>query len=85
MELSLDVHDDGAWSVLKMAGEVDLNTVEGLRQKLADLIEAGRSKLILDLERLDFLDSIGLGALIGARKRPVSTPASCAWPGCNRR
>ena len=35
-----------------------------LRTVLADLVEAGRTKIVLDLEETTFLDSSGLGALV---------------------
>ena len=39
-----------------------------LRQKVADLIEAGSQKLILDFEEVPYIDSTGLGFLAGSQK-----------------
>lgn len=56
-------------TVIEVNGEVDVHTAAKLREKLFSLIEGGTHRLILDLEGVEFLDSTGLGALIGALKR----------------
>jgi len=60
---------DGDRHVVAVAGEIDLFTAPDLKQRLASLIEAGRRQLVLDLSETTFLDSTGLGVLIGAVKR----------------
>jgi len=40
-----------------------------LREDLAGIIDAGNNRLILDLSGVDFVDSSGLGAIVGALKR----------------
>jgi anti-sigma B factor antagonist len=58
----------GDCAVLQLAGEVDLYTAPALRQRLQDLAAKGAVHVIADMSRVDFLDSTGLGALIGALK-----------------
>jgi len=60
---------DGDRHVVAVAGEIDLFTAPDLKQRLASLIESGRRQLVLDLTETTFLDSTGLGVLIGAVKR----------------
>ncbi|MDX6720315.1 MAG: anti-sigma factor antagonist [Solirubrobacteraceae bacterium] len=55
--------------VLAVRGEIDLFTAPELKQVLADAIEAGRIRIIVDLTETTFLDSTALGVLIGAVKR----------------
>ena len=55
--------------VLAVCGEIDLFTAPELKQVLADAIEAGRNRIIVDLTETTFLDSTALGVLIGAVKR----------------
>jgi anti-sigma B factor antagonist len=55
--------------VLAVAGEIDLFTAPELKSALGDAVEAGRSRIVVDLTQTTFLDSTALGVLIGAVKR----------------
>jgi anti-sigma B factor antagonist len=55
----------GDCAVLQLAGEVDIYTAPALRQRMQDLAAKGTVRVIADMSRVDFLDSTGLGALIG--------------------
>src|SRR5690606_16608695 len=86
----------GACTVLRLAGELDLSTAHQVRNAFpAELAgRRGRRHLVLDLRRLRFVDSSGLGVLFelyrwvtaqGAgwrwsARRP-QWPGRCAWPG----
>jgi anti-sigma B factor antagonist len=59
----------GDCAVLRMAGEMDVYTSPKLRKQVADLAEDGVIHVIADLRGIDFLDSTGLGALVGGLKR----------------
>ena len=54
--------------VVAATGELDLHTVERLREKLADVIEAGGRRLLVDLTGVSFLDSTALGVLVDAAR-----------------
>jgi len=69
MELSLSTYDSGDHTVLEVGGEVDVYTAPRLREKLVELVEAGARHVVVDLSRVEFLDSTGLGVLVGALKR----------------
>src|SRR5688572_8588448 len=69
MELGLEVTERGSWAVLAVAGEVDVATVPRLREQLHSLVAQGQHHIVVDLEAVDFLDSTGLGVLVGALKR----------------
>lgn len=73
MELEIpDIDSDqehGGWTLLAAAGEIDVAAAPGLREQLVALIEAGRTRLVVDLEDVDFIDSTGLGVLVGALRR----------------
>jgi anti-sigma B factor antagonist len=60
---------DSERHVLAVRGEIDLFTAPELKQVLAESIEAGRIRIIVDLTETTFLDSTALGVLIGAVKR----------------
>jgi anti-sigma B factor antagonist len=69
MDLGLDVKEQGGWAVLAVSGEVDVATAPRLRERLVDLVTEGNHRIVVDLENVDFLDSTGLGVLVGALKR----------------
>ncbi|MFI7022955.1 STAS domain-containing protein [Micromonospora sp. NPDC049900] len=69
MELSLATRTVGEHTVLEVGGEVDVYTAPRLRERLLELIDAGARHVVVDLGRVDFLDSTGLGVLVGALKR----------------
>ena len=69
MDLDLKVRRQGDNAVLEVAGEIDVYTAPKLREKLIELVNEGSFHLVVDLERVDFLDSTGLGVLVGGLKR----------------
>jgi len=69
---------DGERHVLAVRGEIDLFTAPELKQVLAESIEAGRIRIIVDLTDTTFLDSTALGVLIGAVKRLRSRDGALA-------
>jgi anti-sigma B factor antagonist len=69
MDLDLKVRKQGDHAVLEVAGEIDVYTAPKLREKLIELVNEGSYHLVVDLEKVDFLDSTGLGVLVGGLKR----------------
>src|ERR1044072_6121424 len=69
---------DAERHVLAVRGEIDLFTAPELKQVLAESIEAGRNRIIVDLTETTFLDSTALGVLIGAVKRLRSRQGALA-------
>jgi anti-sigma B factor antagonist len=60
---------DSEHHVVAVRGEIDLFTAPELKQVLAESIEGGRTRIVVDLTETTFLDSTALGVLIGAVKR----------------
>src|SRR2546423_13201109 len=69
MELSLSTRTVAGRRVLEVGGEIDVYTAPQLRERLIALVEGGDRRVIVDLGRVDFLDSTGLSVLVGALKR----------------
>jgi anti-sigma B factor antagonist len=59
----------GDWMVIGLRGEVDLASAPQFRRSLHDLVDQGHTRLAMDLSDLQFMDSTGLGVLIGCLKR----------------
>ncbi len=59
----------GDCAVLQVTGEVDAYTAPMLREQIRELAAKGAVHLVADLDQVDFLDSTGLGALVGGLKR----------------
>jgi|ERR1700722_5290 len=59
----------GDCAVLQVTGEVDVYTAPMLRERIRELAARGAVHLIADLGQVDFLDSTGLGVLVGGLKR----------------
>ena len=69
MDLSMDNATAGERTVIAVGGEIDVYTAPKLRDGLVELINAGHYHLVIDLEGVDFLDSTGLGVLVGGLKK----------------
>lgn len=69
MDLTLATHEEQGAIVLEVGGEVDVYTAPKMREQIVDLVSAGRNHLIVDMEKVEFLDSTGLGVLVGGLKR----------------
>ena len=52
-----------------MPGEIDMSTAPRLRELLIDLVSTGSCQLVVNLDKVGFLDSVGLGVLAGGLKR----------------
>lgn len=59
--------------VLALYGDADLHVASELRDRLSAAIEDGTSFLVVDLSGVIFIDSMGLGALLGGMKRLQSS------------
>lgn len=69
MDLSLSTRTEGDRTVVEVAGEIDVYTAPKLREMLIDLVAGGAYHIVVDMEQVDFLDSTGLGVLVGGLKR----------------
>ncbi len=69
MELSVTSRPSGGRTVVQVAGEIDVYTAPTLREELAGLIDAEHADVVIDLSAVSFMDSTGLGVLVGALKK----------------
>lgn len=72
--------------VARLTGELDHSAAAIVREELDALItETGAKRLILDLSGLSFMDSSGVGLIIGRYKRMARRGGSVAVSGSNAR
>jgi anti-sigma B factor antagonist len=71
--LSVEIHTehDGDAMVYRLRGSLDLATAPSLRAALIEAANAGMHDIVVDLTNVEFLDSTGLGALIGGHRRAL--------------
>ena len=60
---------DGQTGIIASKGEIDLAGAPRLREALSDVLAAGCTQLVLDLREVTFIDSTGLGVIVGAGKK----------------
>lgn len=64
--MEIDVEVMGESAVVRVAGELDLREADSFRRVLEGLLADGRvTHLVLNLERLAYIDSSGLGVILG--------------------
>jgi anti-sigma B factor antagonist len=68
VDLSITRADHGERVVMHLGGEIDVYTAPLVREKLDEQILSGRTDLVIDLSKVSFLDSTGLGVLVGRLK-----------------
>lgn len=62
-------HPSDGVALIKLGGEADVYTSPRIKQEIVDLLNNGTHKLVVDLTGVEYLDSTGLGVLIGGLKR----------------
>ena len=67
--LEIDVYRRGPWSVLSVVGDLDLAGLPRFRAASGPLVNESKPRIVVDLTAIDLLDSSGLGALLGFRRR----------------
>ncbi len=84
--LEIHVEDTGAYTLCRPVGELDAYTVGQFREALADISTLPR--VLIDLSEVPFMDSAGLGALIGgirrAREADGEVTVACSRPTLTR-
>ncbi len=69
MDLIISVRSEGAVPIIDLSGEVDAYTSARFREAMVDLIEGGAASIVISMMKVEYIDSSGLGALVGGLKR----------------
>ena len=84
--LEIHIEESEAYTLCRPSGELDAYTVGAFREALSKL--AGKGAVLIDLSQVPFMDSAGLGALIGgirrAREADGAVAVACSRPALTR-
>ena len=69
MDLKLGHHAKDGIEVVDVEGEIDIYTAPRLRELLIDLVSKDNYQLVVNMDKVEFVDSTGLGVLVGGLKR----------------
>jgi anti-sigma B factor antagonist len=69
VDLTLATRTVSDRTVVVVSGEIDVYTAPKLREQIVSLVDEGQYHLIIDMSGVEFLDSTGLGVLVGGLKR----------------
>jgi len=69
VDLKLGHYTKDGIEVVDVGGEIDIYTAPRLRELLIDLVSKNSYQLVINMDKVEFLDSTGLGVLVGGLKR----------------
>lgn len=81
MEIKLEM--DNEVIILKLVGSLVASSAEGLKEQIAKLMGKKYRFILLDLGKVDFIDSSGLGACIAIKRDLAATNGLLACAGMN--
>jgi anti-sigma B factor antagonist len=69
MELQITIDSEGGQRTVRLEGECDLASAPVLREALRPMVPPEVSEVVIDASQLEFIDSTGLGVILGAHRR----------------
>ena len=78
-----DEEVDAHTQVVRPAGDIEITVAGAFGWRLTNLVQAGKTLLIVDLERVGFLDSSALGVLMSAQRRAQSSGGGVVISGAD--
>ena len=66
--LAFSVTREAGYAVLSVAGNVDAGTEQRFRDALTSVLAHGVPRIVVDLSRVAFMSSAGIGVLMGVRR-----------------
>jgi anti-sigma B factor antagonist len=67
-DLQISTQDKKNHTTVKLAGQIDAKAAPNLNHKLQELINQGKTKLILDMGGVDYISSAGIGTFLAITK-----------------
>jgi len=69
VDLTLTTREADGTTIVAVGGEIDVYTAPKLRDKISELVATGSYDIVVDMHEVEFLDSTGLGVLVGGLKK----------------
>jgi anti-sigma B factor antagonist len=69
MDLQIRTRTQEGIPVIQLSGEVDAYTCSRFRDAMIDAIEQGHPSIVVSMTDVEYIDSSGLGTLVGGLKR----------------
>jgi len=69
MDFDVSTIHDGGTCIVRVNGEVDVYTSPTLKSSLVEALKESEGTVVVDLDGVGFIDSSGLGVLVGALRR----------------
>lgn len=67
LDVSVEQRDEAA--IIRLAGSANMDVATDLQERLLALVEKPIPQIVIDLSDLDFINSVGLGAIVAAHLR----------------
>ena len=84
--MDINVRTKGDVTILDLEGNLVLGPpVSAFRDQLQDLVEAGQKKILINLKSVGFVDSSGIGSMVGAHTSLESAGGHCMFSGVQPR
>lgn len=68
-QMDVTVRHEDPFTIVEVAGEIDIDSAPRLREVVSTVTDDGADRLVFDLSNVTFVDSIGLGVFVLARKK----------------
>lgn len=69
MELRLSTFNSNGATIVEAGGELELHNAPRLREELKRICETDKPRCVVNMSDVSFIDSTGVGVLVGALKR----------------
>lgn len=83
IRLETSTQERNGLKILDVAGEIDVYTAPQFKEAVNQVINAGQSDLIINMEKVSYMDSSGFGTLLSATKRLRPEGGTVNLVACN--
>ena len=68
-KLAFETKDKGNHTVISMIGDLDLHSLQKAKDLVQKLVDSKKTRIIFDLERVNYIDTSGLGFFLGTLRK----------------